>query len=1180
MADETPTPRGPDAVTHQLPAGELPPGWKLLGGQYEIKRLIASGGFGITYLAQDTLERDVAVKECFPLGLAQRQAATHAVSATSAGTSEHFETARAQFLREARMLARLRHPNVVHVQTLFEENGTAYMAIDFIHGRDLQEEIVGADGAFSPHRVLELARDLLGALKYIHDQSVLHRDIKPQNIRIDRFGMPMLIDFGAARAETQARSRMAGTFRVVTDGYSPHEFYVSGAQQGPYSDLYALAATLHHVITGAAPIAADERASAIATGQPDPYQPIADAHPDHDGRLLHLIDRALRMTPGDRPKDAGAWLAALADAPTTMVTPMAAPVAEAPAPAPRSGRRFLGGALLGGVFAALVGAGIWSTQPAWLSPGMDEMMAEMGRLEAALAEAEAARGAAEAELSEMQAALNAAEENLARLETADGDMAATMAELEAARAARDAAAGQVAELERSLETLAVTQAALEDARAARDAATQRATDLAADNATATNRITELEALLAAAQAASNGLTQDAEATAAEIARLERELASERTRAAALANVDNDLTAAEAALAEAAEDIADLETRLAAALEAGEGSASMREEMDRLEGALEVSEAERARLLADLAEAEEAMGASDANASEIERLRGRIAELEAENANLAEALALTEAALADALGEGPMYLVETATLSAPNGTLSLLPRFSWDNATVGLVDSTGGIALFDRESGVYQAHLARGIPDEITRLGFSMEGGYAIATTGPGTPNRLYDIANRREILRFEPTTVTTANRAISRSETHFVYTRASVGGQTDIVLVDLANTTLGAPSEQILTSVPDGTSVRVTFAENADQITVITPSLVRVFETDGRLSRTAGNRIGPFVAMSPMGGDQGLLILRNDGGVTLYDNALDQRELADFPPSSPYTRYRLSGDRLSFMRASGTAWEIIDLVGRNIRGSGSLPEGTADAFISVSSDGQMLFVGAAGGNTAQLIDVATGGALHDFGEAAQGYFSFDNSHIAVGIPDQPQATIFRREGSPPEPLFDEPAIVTIAPQAPPPVVRIDTGNCAPLGPAEDGRGITPDLEGRSLLFPVEAGGEMNLSECWSHLPQELTNLVEAVDRPLFVTPAPAYSTTILSTSRALSLDVSARSGCDGQLVAQFGQTWRVADPLSVDGALRFGDAGEIDQPLRVWLATADANTTCDALIELRTSAPSGEGIGE
>ncbi len=1127
MSSDTPTPRGPDAVTHQLPAGELPPGWTLLGGQYEIKRLIAAGGFGITYLASDTLGRDVAVKECFPLGLAQRQAATHVVSATSAGTSEHFETARAQFLREARMLARLRHPNVVHVQTLFEENGTAYMAMDFIHGRDLQEEMVASGTAMAPHRVLELSRDLLGALRYIHDQSVLHRDIKPQNIRIDRFGMPMLIDFGAARAETQARSRMAGTFRVVTDGYSPHEFYVSGAQQGPHSDLYALAATLHHVITGAAPVAADERASAIATGQPDPYHPIAGAHPEQDGRLLHLIDRALRMTPGERPKTAADWLAALEDAPTTLVAAKT-PAAAATAPARRG--RFGAGTLLGALLAGAIGAGIWSAQPAWLSPGMGEMMQEMGRLEQALAEAEG-------ELGIVRTALAEADDNLARLEAADGDMAATMAELDAARAARDAAAAQVAELERDVETLSVTQAALEDARAARDAATGRAADLAEDNAAAAARIDALEAELADARAQASGLTD----ATAEIARLEQALASERTRAAALADVDRDLTVAEAALDASNAEIATLEARLAEALAEDTGAAPQ---------------------------------------AEIERLRARIATLETENMALQEALAdLREDDLRE---DGPLSLVDIATLSAPNGTLSLLPRFSWDNQSVGLVDSTGGIALFDRDTGAYRAHLARGIPDDITRLGFSMGGGYAIATTGPDTPNRLYDIAARREILRFDPSTVTTANRAISRSETHFVYTRRGVGGQTDIVLVELASTSLGAPTEEILTSVPGGTPVRVTFAETRDQITIVTPSLVRLFEIDGRLTRTTGNRIGQFVAMSPMGGDRGLLVLRADGAVTLYDNALDQREVATFPTNGPYTTYRLSGDRLNFMRANASRWEILDLTTGALRGSGALPAGAGTAFLSVSSDGTMLFIGATPQGNARLVDVATGADLHDFGDAAQGYFSFDGSHIAVGSPGVTQARILRRDTAPP---------VTIAPLAPAPapeqtqaVVRVDTGVCSALGPssgpAREGAGITPDFQGRSRLFPVEAGGAMNLSECWSALPEALTPLIAAADRPLFVTPEPAFSTTILGTSRPISLDVLARSRCDAQLVAQFGQSWQVVDPLSVDGALRFSDAGATDQRLRVWLATAAGSTTCEALIELRLNEPPGESALE
>lgn len=970
MANDTPNPRGPDAVTHQLPAGELPPGWELLGGQYEIVRLIASGGFGITYLARDTLGRDVAVKECFPLGLAQRQAATHTVSATSAGTSEHFETARAQFLREARMLAALRHPNVVHVQTLFEENGTAYMAMDFIHGRDLQEEIVAAEGGITPPRVLDLARDLLGALDYVHGQGVLHRDIKPQNIRIDQFGVPMLIDFGAARAETQARSRMAGTFRVVTDGYSPHEFYVSGAAQGPHSDLYALAATLHHVITGKAPVAADERASAVATGQADPYQPIADSYPAQDGRLLHLIDRALRMKPEDRPPNAAAWLTALADAPTTLVAPTA-PVSPA-----QNRSRFLPGAALGVVLMGGAAAAVWAMQPAWLSPGMTEMMARMGQLEDSLASAQAARAAADAELGTVRGTLADAEAELARLQAADGDMVATMAELDAARDARDAAATQVAELEADLAELAATEAALEEAQTDRDAALARAAELQATAEADAARIAELETAATEADAA---------------------LETARARAAMLTQVEADLSDAETALYDATTRASALEQQLQQALEGSTDLAILQAELQTLDEALAASEAERARLLEEIAAAA-ALPIRDANASEVERLRARITALEAENADLREALARAEAAINQGTypaPDGPPW-TPSATLHAPNGTLSLLPRFSWDNQRIALVDSSGGIALFDRDTGGYQAHLARGIPDEVERLGFSTgSGSYLIATTPEGTPNRLYNIAQQREVLRFEPNTVTTANRAISPDEQFFIYTRAATGTTyTELVVQPLGGEgTL--PPERILTSVPQGETIRVSFAETSNQITVVTPNLVRIYEPDGRLLRTTGNYLGPMAAMSPVGGDQGLLVLRGNGDIVLFDTILDQNVTATIPARAVYTRFRLSGDRLSFLRANAQTWDVVDLLNGQIVGSGPVGHGYEAADVSISADGATIFIGAADAMPARLLDVATGAELQQFGDAMQGYFSFDNQFLATGREGSAEAQIWR-----------------------------------------------------------------------------------------------------------------------------------------------------------------------------------------
>ncbi len=351
-----------DQLTRPLPdgpPGELPVGAELNGGQYKIIRNIAAGGFGITYLAKDNLDRDVALKECFPLGLVARSS-SRSVSAASESTAASFSTARNLFLREARLLAGLSHPNVVHVQTLFEENGTAYMAMDFIHGHDLQEVINSQSESLTPDAVLKLARDLIGGLTYLHESGLLHRDIKPSNIRIDRFGRPILIDFGAARQQVRAETRKMGTFRVVSDGYSPSEFYTTGAEQSPSSDLYSLAATLFHAIAGEAPPAADVRIQNVATGEPDPYEALSGRFADHDQTLLALIDRSMAISQKERPQSAKAWLDKL-DAAATRALPPDLSATPTPSPAVAAQTEgsggFLRGALLSGVgVAVLAGA--------------------------------------------------------------------------------------------------------------------------------------------------------------------------------------------------------------------------------------------------------------------------------------------------------------------------------------------------------------------------------------------------------------------------------------------------------------------------------------------------------------------------------------------------------------------------------------------------------------------------------------------------------------------------------------------------------------------------------------------------------------------------------------------------------------------------------------------------------
>lgn len=1163
MADLPPNQRGPDAVTHQLPAGELPAGWTLLEGQYEIVRLIASGGFGITYLARDTLGRDVAVKECFPLGLAQRAAMTHTVSATSAGTSEHFETARAQFLREARMLAGLRHAHVVHVQSLFEENGTAYMAMDFIHGRDLHEELAG--DPLSGSRVLDLARDLLGALAYVHAEGVLHRDIKPQNIRIDTFGMPMLIDFGAARAETQARSRMAGTFRVVTDGYSPHEFYVSGAKQGPHSDLYALAATLHHVITGKAPIAADERASAMATGQPDPYVPIAGSYASHDTRLLHLIDRALRMVPSERPADASAWLTALTDARTTIVTPMATA-------APTSSR-LAAGVAIGALLMGGVGAGIWTMQPSWLSPEMEDMQEQVMTLEARLARVDAERGEAENALRALQTTLTNAEAEVQRLEEAGDDMTVTLAELEAARAARDAAAQQVTALRDEVAGLAVTATDLDDAQRQLATETARANAAEANARTLTDQITALEDVDLSARARITTLE-------ANLTEATTRLVEARTTEALLTRAEAELTTTEAELNASMIHAATLDAQLSQAVERGADLELVQAELQTLTRTLEASQTARAQLSeevaglqaaraqltedlaslqsaplpnleeiaqlradlitsqADSADLQARLGAS---AEENDALRARIADLTIQTRERQIELDAAVEALETSVAARGTW-VPLATLQAPNGTFTLLPRFSWDNRRIAAVDTGGGITLFDRRTGAYEAHLARGIPDRVVRLGFSAGGSYLIATTPAGAPNRLYDVRTRREILRFEPVTVTTANRAISFDEQFFVFTRAAASGDIDIVITQLA--TLGDPSvapvERVLTSVPEGTPVRVSFAETSNQINILTPASAQVFDTDGRLRRTAINRIGQVAALSPIGGDQGFLVLRSTGEVMVYNDLIEQIAMATVPADAAYTLYRLSGDRLSFLRANDETWNVIDLLTGEVRGTGPVAPDPQRANISISADGQMIFIGATDLRPARLLDVATGLEVQEFGDATQGYFSFDNSHLATGRADGGEAQIWRMEGA------ADPVLLPA---------------CEDLDRVMDGIPVLPNTLEPERTFTVEAGGDVALLSCAQANDPALARALDRVPQDLNVTQTPDVAINILGTGRDYTLRVTAQGDCDPVVLARFGEEW------SLGATVDFSDTGDVTRPLDVWLATPEG-TTCEAQIVL------------
>jgi|GEM_PF-1052169 len=228
----------------------------VLHGRYVIGSVIGEGGFGITYHGWDmNVERIVAIKEYFPIGFATRNNATGA-SITGVGDTDDstFQRGRKAFIHEARTLARFfSHPGVVSVIEYFEENDTAYIAMEYIEGMSMERYAVENGGKLSVQRTLDLMRLPIDSLVAVHAGKLLHRDISPDNLIIDPEGYVKLIDFGAARFIVDETSRMSMTV-VLRPSYGAFEQYSSSAdQQGPWTDVYGLCATVYRLITGQKP---------------------------------------------------------------------------------------------------------------------------------------------------------------------------------------------------------------------------------------------------------------------------------------------------------------------------------------------------------------------------------------------------------------------------------------------------------------------------------------------------------------------------------------------------------------------------------------------------------------------------------------------------------------------------------------------------------------------------------------------------------------------------------------------------------------------------------------------------------------------------------------------------------------------------------------------------------------
>ena len=279
----------------------LPPGYHIR--EYEIRRVLGRGGFGITYLAHDTLlDRDVAVKEYLPTDYAVRTE-DHSVRPRSSGTSKDYTWGLERFLDEARMMARLDHPSIVGVHAYVELNGTGYIVMEYIEGESLDDRLK-RQGKLDPFdfrfRLTAILKRLVGGLEQVHSEGYLHRDITPRNIMLKEDGTPVLIDFGSARQMVAARSRSVTA--LVTPGYAPLEQYSTHGKQGPWTDIYALSAVAYRCITGNVPIDATERVQGDALGLASEVG--RWGYPDG---LLMAVDLGLSLKREERPQDLKAW---------------------------------------------------------------------------------------------------------------------------------------------------------------------------------------------------------------------------------------------------------------------------------------------------------------------------------------------------------------------------------------------------------------------------------------------------------------------------------------------------------------------------------------------------------------------------------------------------------------------------------------------------------------------------------------------------------------------------------------------------------------------------------------------------------------------------------------------------------------------------------------------------------
>ena len=290
----------PEKAIHILPGS-------MLHDRYTVGKVLGYGGFGTTYIGFDhILLQRVAIKEYLPSEFATRVPGEMTVLVFEGEKSEQFRDGMVKFIDEARRLAKFQNePGIIKIYDAFEENNTAYNVSEYLEGETLASYMEHA-GVIPEDMAVEIMTPIMESMKAVHAAGILHRDIAPDNIFLTLDGRVKLIDFGASRYATTSHSRSLTV--IIKPGYSPEEQYRSRGDQGPYTDVYSIAATLYKMITGKTPPDALERRATYENKNKDIIIEPHELNKDISQVRENAIMNALNVKIEDRTQDIPSFL--------------------------------------------------------------------------------------------------------------------------------------------------------------------------------------------------------------------------------------------------------------------------------------------------------------------------------------------------------------------------------------------------------------------------------------------------------------------------------------------------------------------------------------------------------------------------------------------------------------------------------------------------------------------------------------------------------------------------------------------------------------------------------------------------------------------------------------------------------------------------------------------------------